>query len=260
MNQTLSTFNRLAESYDQTFTHTRLGRLLRSRVWEQLEHHFSPGQRILDLACGTGEDAVWLLRHGFNVTAADGAEKMLALASDKANRSGFPLNTIQITLQSVIAGDLAEGPFDGILCDFGGLNTLPDRCLMGKALHSLATPNGKLVVVVMGPLCPWEILGHLIRGRPKAAFRRFQSPTAMNTRGIPTPVWYPSPARLRNELAPQFLHLRTESLGFFLPPTDFSALVEHWPRCFTFLDRLDRLTAGSTFGWGDHFLSVFQRC
>ena len=230
------------------FSHTPLGQLLRSRVWRHLERHFSPGQQILDLACGTGEDAVWLLRRGLNVTAVDGAEEMLALASDKANRCGFSLKTIQITLQSVIAGDLEEGPFDGILCDFGGLNTLPDRRHLGPALHSLTSPHGKLVLVVMGPLCPWEILGHLAHGSPEAAFRRFRSPATFNAKGIPIPVWYPSPARLRRELAPQFLHLRTESLGLFLPPTDRSTLVERWPRCFTFLGRLERLTAGTTFG------------
>ena len=134
-NRTADGFNALSESYDRVFSHTPLGQLLRSRVWRQLERHFSSGQQILDLACGTGEDALWLLRRGFEVTAVDGAAQMRAVTSQKADRCGFSLRTIHITLESVIDGNLEGGPFDGTLCNFGGLNTLLDRSRLARIIH-----------------------------------------------------------------------------------------------------------------------------
>ena len=47
--------------------------MLRGRVWQTLERTFTPGQHILELACGTGEDALWLAQRGIQVTATDGS-------------------------------------------------------------------------------------------------------------------------------------------------------------------------------------------
>jgi 2-polyprenyl-3-methyl-5-hydroxy-6-metoxy-1,4-benzoquinol methylase len=43
----------------------------------------SPG-RALDLGCGTGDNAVFLARHGFNVTAVDFAPAAIAAGRAKA--------------------------------------------------------------------------------------------------------------------------------------------------------------------------------
>src|ERR1700744_2426879 len=43
-----------------------------------------PRSRALDLACGTGRNALWLARQGWDVTAVDGAPAAIA------SRSGVP--------------------------------------------------------------------------------------------------------------------------------------------------------------------------
>ena len=53
-------FDRVASSYDELFTHTAIGRAQRKQVWEKLLAAFPPGSRILELNCGTGEDARFL--------------------------------------------------------------------------------------------------------------------------------------------------------------------------------------------------------
>ncbi|MEM7344793.1 MAG: hypothetical protein AAF485_11165, partial [Chloroflexota bacterium] len=57
-------FDAFASDYDDDFTHSPLGQLLRPRVWHLLGKAFSSGQHALELTCGTGEDAVWLARRG----------------------------------------------------------------------------------------------------------------------------------------------------------------------------------------------------
>ena len=64
-------FDTIAEQYDDLFTHSLIGRAQRNVVWEVLRHTFIPRERILELNCGTGEDALFLSRMGVSVHACD---------------------------------------------------------------------------------------------------------------------------------------------------------------------------------------------
>ena len=77
-------FDTAAAGYDQTFTGTRLGRWLRARVQEHLARCFAAGDRVLELGCGTGEDALWLAARGIDVTALDASRRMLEVAAEDA--------------------------------------------------------------------------------------------------------------------------------------------------------------------------------
>ncbi|HBY98317.1 MAG TPA: class I SAM-dependent methyltransferase, partial [Chloroflexi bacterium] len=128
-------FDHAAASYDAAFTDTHLGRLLREAVWARLAQQFQPGMHILELNCGTGEDAIWLARRGLRVTATDNSPGMLAVARGKAGRAGVD---DRIEFRRLDLGEIGEwrfevegerreredGPagFDGVLSNFGGLN------------------------------------------------------------------------------------------------------------------------------------------
>jgi 2-polyprenyl-3-methyl-5-hydroxy-6-metoxy-1,4-benzoquinol methylase len=45
--------------------------------------NLSPG-KALDLACGTGRNAIWLAREGWDVTAVDGARAALEILEERA--------------------------------------------------------------------------------------------------------------------------------------------------------------------------------
>jgi len=61
------------------------------------------GHPALDLACGTGNEALELARRGGEVTGFDGAPRLLQVAGERAREEGLKLETVQ--------GDLAELPF-----------------------------------------------------------------------------------------------------------------------------------------------------
>jgi len=71
--------------------------------------------RALDVAGGSGRNALWLARHGLAVTLVDLSEVALARAASAARREGLPLATAQLDLE---AEPLPAGPWDVILCTY----------------------------------------------------------------------------------------------------------------------------------------------
>lgn len=269
-------FDAVAADYDARFTGRLLGRWLRAAVWRRLEAEFRPGDRVLELGCGTGEDAIRMAGLGISVTATDSSAGMLAAASRKAEAVGaHRIDFARFDLAAGVSDDAftAEdrqdvaalrrgGPYDGVFSNFGALNCLPDRAPLAGTLAELMRPGAPLLVVLMGPVCPWEIAWHLAHGQPRRAMRRFRRGCRAHVGGgVMLPVWYPSPRRLRRELADRFRHRRTIGIGVLLPPSYLAPLVQRHERAFTLLRWLDQ-RLGARFPWnhaGDHYLAIFDR-
>src|SRR5262245_11506392 len=79
----MTAFDAMAQDYDATFSDTAVGKALRDIVWSHLDDTFAPSQHVLDLGCGTGEDALHLARAGIRVTATDSSAEMIAVAEQK---------------------------------------------------------------------------------------------------------------------------------------------------------------------------------
>lgn len=271
-----SSFDAAAASYDATFTARRLGRWLRDAVRAEIGPLFGDGERVLELGCGTGEDALWLARRGVHVTATDASPAMLALARRKAEEAGVGrlVEFARLDLNQILdlrfwTSDFRskiENPkskiFDGVFSNFGPLNCLPDRRPLAAALAAGVRPGGRVALVVMSPLCPWEIAWHLAHGEAAKALRRWRPGEEAHVGGGATvPVWYPTPLGLRREFRHHFRHVATVGIGVLLPPSYLDHLVERWPRHFEALAPLDR-RLGRSFPWtwlNDHYLAVFER-
>src|SRR5690242_10854701 len=84
-----SPFDAMAADYDARFTQSRIGTLMRQAVWRRLDARFQPGDRILELNCGTGEDALHLAQRSIHVLATDLSATMVQAARAKAERAGL---------------------------------------------------------------------------------------------------------------------------------------------------------------------------
>ena len=104
-----------------------------------------PG-RALDLGCGSGRDAVYLAKRGWQVTAVDSAEQALASAKQRAAEEG-----VQVQWVTGDAGELARlglEPGYDLIYDFGCIHGLSDSARRGAAagLTQLAGPGATLLI------------------------------------------------------------------------------------------------------------------
>ena len=256
-------FDHAAASYDRDFSQPALGRCLRLLVRDNLRQFLPPTGRVLELGCGTGEDALWLAEQGWQVLASDSSQAMLAVSDAKfaAYGDGMNLKAQPLDLNQPLDWIAIEGDFELVFANFGVLNCVADRRRLAEELAARTTPTAIVALVVMGPSCVWEIGYHLGRGRLRSALRRWTEPQAPVGNGAQVRVWYPSPARLQAEFAPWFRPLAWRAIGLLIPPSYLAPRLEKRPSLLNALARLESLIASAPLSpWlADHYLAIFER-
>jgi len=107
-----------------------------------------PGQRVLDVAAGTGDQSVLAAqRVGPNgsVLATDISASMLAAADEAVREAGLDNVTTQVTDASAL--DLAEESFDAAICRFG-LMFVPDLHQALVRVRRAVKTGGKFAALV----------------------------------------------------------------------------------------------------------------
>jgi len=250
-------FDELAEDYDRSFTHSACGRSLRARVWERAAKLFAGRERILDLGCGTGEDAVHLARAGHRVVAVDASPEMIRIARLKAAAAGVGdrIEFHVMTLEAVHALPRDE-PLDGVFSNFGVINCVADPRRLAGTLAGRLARRAPLLFVVMGRYVPWEWAWYLAHGDRARAFRRLRA-DGVEWRGMH--IRYPTPRTLQREVAPYFDVTRRSAVGFALPPSYAAEWLNGAPRMLATLEGIERLTHRFTASLGDHFMLEAER-
>lgn len=155
-----------------------------------------PG-KALDLACGTGRNAVWLAQHGWRVTAIDGAPAAIEILRVKAAELGIIIDSRAADLQK------NEFPIEGSSWDLVAICYYLQRNLFEAAKQGVK-PGGVLVAIVHitendeqpteSRLSPgelrnyfrgWEIL-HEYEGKPNDALHRRAVAEIVAKRPIPS--------------------------------------------------------------------------
>jgi SAM-dependent methyltransferase len=256
-------FDNLALTYDSAAANIALSRWLRERVWHRLALTFQPGDHILEIGCGTGEDAIWLAKRGIHVTATDGSTAMLDIAQQKADQAnvGTLIEFRQLDLADTANWQLHQRTYDGAFSNFGALNCIGDWHSLASTLAKTIRPGGKLGVGVMPPFCAWESIWHLLRLRVRHASRRWSGKSQAKIDGMNFPVYYPTPQRLRRDFEPRFRQRYLMGLGVFIPPSDLYEAISRYPRMAHILMFLERKMAlYPPFKYiGDHFWLEMER-
>lgn len=253
-------FSGKAAEYDALAQNDPLTRWLRERIRGLLEAQVSPPASILEINAGSGLDAAYFASKGYRVHATDIAPGMLAALATKAalTESGGRLSyqTLSFTNLASVSG----APYDAVFSNLGGLNCIPDLREVTRQLPSLLRPGGIVVLVLMPPVCPWE-LAQALRGHVKTAFRRLRrGGTTAHVEGTQVPVWYHGAGSLRSALEPEFRVLAQRSFCLFSPPSFFQGFIRRHPRLTRALMCLDDICGGVfPFNRAGDFVAVVAR-
>jgi len=240
-------FDQLASRYDQLWTLSAVGHLQREAVWRRIGGLFEPGQDVLDLGCGTGEDGLRLMQAGLHVRAIDASGEMVRIARDR----GVDAQTLPIENCGLL-----DESFHVVISNFGALNCVKDLEALREPLARLVRPGGYMAICIIGRFCAWETAWALLRRwQPAKAFRRWRK-SVLSSLGIR--VFYHSRKRLEAAFRPRFTLMSWCGIGLCVPPSYVTGLSG---AVLQKLDALDRRVAHWPVlrGLSDHRLFVFVR-
>jgi ubiquinone/menaquinone biosynthesis C-methylase UbiE len=253
-------FSRQSAVFDQQEEKNKILQWMRSTVHEHCLNYFKSGESILELNCGTGIDAVFFAEHGMHIHATDISGDMLDELRKKILLKNLA-NKISVQQCSYTELEKIEvKKFEHIFSNFGGLNCAPDLDSIVKQFRLLLKPGGTVTLVIMPPVCPWEIALSL-NGNFKTAFRRFQKQGAdSNVEGIHFNSYYFSPARIIRSFGKDYRLLKLKGLAGAIPPPYLEKFPEKYPKIFNALVQIEEKVNGYfPFNcWADHFILTMK--
>jgi ubiquinone/menaquinone biosynthesis C-methylase UbiE len=240
-------FDLLAADYDRTWTNSGAGRLQRDAVWRELLPLFHSGDTVLDLGCGTGEDASYLARLGVRVSAIDASPAMVRIAQSRG---------VSAEVGSIEGIQALDGVFDGAISNFGALNCVPELAALRNPLARLIRPGGHLAICLMGRFCLSESLHFARKFQFRKAVRRWKGHTYAQR--LELPVYYPSASAVTKSLTPDFRLVSRIGIGLTVPPSGIANLS---PTSLRARGRIDaRVAAWPVLrATADHQLYIFRR-
>jgi len=201
----------MAGDYDRFSRYMEQGARM---FYEQLD--VPAGSQLLDVACGSGQVALWAARDGVNVTGVDIAPNLVLRAQARANAEGLKACFIE--------GDAEALPFEDasfdVVISLVGVMFAPRPELVARELLRVCSPGG---TIAMGN---WTNEGYI--GQMFKTSARFIAPSGMSA-----PVLWGDEAVVRERLGHGVSDLtmtrRHYTLTYPFPPAE---VVEFFRQCY----------------------------
>jgi len=258
-------FDQSAPMYDQVVRSNRFDQHLRTTALETLKTRFSPGDRVLELGCGTGLETIPLAEAGVEILALDISRQMLHELNRKARAASIAdrIETRRgpISDLSEIANDLVPGSFDGAFSHFGALNCEPHLASLPSTLYRLIKPKGAISLGVWNRTCLVEMFLFGLAFRPRRGLARFQTSVPVGQSRFGVPVFPYSPGEMKRLFSPFFSLTGAVGVSVLMPPYDLARRLLPHSRVIDLLEGGDRVVRDRPFFryLGDHFLLELSR-
>jgi ubiquinone/menaquinone biosynthesis C-methylase UbiE len=110
-----------------------------------------PVATALDIGCGTGDNSIYLAKHGWQVTGVDYVAKPLDKARAKAAADNVNINFVQADATRLSSEGVGAG--FGLIVDNGCLHGMSttDRDAYVREVTAVAAPDARLLIVAFIP-------------------------------------------------------------------------------------------------------------
>lgn len=255
-NQVNKGFSAIYEEYEELNTDNPMSQWKRSRVYAHLNKHLVPNSYILEINAGSCIDAVHLCKQGHRVHATDISDGFVNHAKQKTEK--YSLEN-QLTFEQLSFTDLhklEQTGFNHIFSNFAGLNCIEDIVGVLNQFERLLQPNGKVTLVILPKIAPWEWLR--IRYGLSEGFRRFKKGgVEANVSDSKVTTYYHPASKIQKALTQKYDTLQLENLGFFMPSVDSFSLKR--PKSFKFFAKMDtKFQRVMPKGVGDYYILTLQ--
>jgi 2-polyprenyl-3-methyl-5-hydroxy-6-metoxy-1,4-benzoquinol methylase len=153
-------YDAIASTYDDQ---VRGDDWMRRQLHAHFLRAFRPGDRILDVGCGTGIDAVALAQKDIHVLGVDASSAMIAQLQQRAAAGQLSDSVEARVLRIQDLGSLQPLIFDGIIASFASLSAVPDLSGFAEDAARLVPPGGRMILHLLNRFSVWEFLGYLAR-------------------------------------------------------------------------------------------------
>lgn len=257
-----SNFDEYAKDYDTVFTYSEIGKAQRKRVYHFLKEGIltNSNLNILELNCGTGEDARYFFEKGHRVLATDISSEMINVANEKHQNTSILFQVKDITK---ITSETFSEKFDLIFSNFGGLNCLSPQELEKfiSVSFSLLKPKGKMALVIMPKFCLWERLYFTLKGEFRKVKRRNTNNAVLaNVEGVKVPTWYYNPKEVVSLASNHYNTIAIKPIGLKIPPSYLESFFSNKKGFLKMLIWAEKLYTNPFWAkYSDHYLIAFEK-
>lgn len=260
--QASAAFSKQAPVFDKIDDDNELIIWMRKRIHSEVMRYAKTGDHMLELNCGTGIDALYFASQGIYVMATDNAPGMLEQLERKVQAADLQERISVERCSFNNLESLGTTPqYDYVFSDFGGLNCTNRLDKVLADLDKLLKPGGHFSLVIMPPVCLWE-MAMIFRGYFKTAFRRLRKGgTVAYVEGLPFQCFYYDPGFIVKHLGNRYQLKSLKGLSVLVPPPYIEHFVERHPKLFAMLQHWENKLCDTTpFNrWGDHFIITMQK-
>lgn len=250
-------FSIISHQYEELEKTSGLINWMRNRVRLHLLKQLPKKASILEVNCGTGIDAVFLAKNGYQVYATDIAKGMIDYVKNKITKDNLSDNLSCQLLSFTELEKLKLKKINHIFSNFGGLNCSSEQELQTvfNSFNDLLLSKGKITLVIMPKVCLWEF-AKIFKGN-KTAFRRLKKEGVLaNIEGEKVPTYYHSAKKIKQLLTPNFTDFKIENICFLGPTGNRVNFTKKHPLLFRFLTKFDAISNKVPLlrGFGDYYI------
>ena len=142
---------------------------MRSVLRHRLMRLFAVGDRVLDVACGTGLETLFLAQRNVRMVGIDISPRTIERLREKARAKGLAELVEARVHDASKPLPWAPESFDGIVSTFAGLNTVRSLRDFAADAHRVLKPRGRLLIHMVAPSGIWSRLPLMARLRWREA-------------------------------------------------------------------------------------------